>query len=333
MPDIAEIERDPRWLPHALDMQDKRMQFVRITREVLLQPPFLADFKPAGAEGTAWLSFDQVRAMQPDTGPLHFIFHSAFCRSTLLVRALEIEGVSAGLAEPGIIARLAEAGADATSLVKPVCDLLSRPWGQGEAVFVKPTNHANVLIPTLLEARPDARAVLMTNGLAPFLRSVAKRGLMGRRWGRQLYLEMMGYAAMDLGMNAREQFSMTDLQAATVGWFLSQRLFASLLQGSHGERLRVLDGDRFDLDRADTLGAVYDLAGMDVEPETIEAVVDGPRFRSHAKLGGEFAQNEGDSGENAASPIVEEEIVQMQQWIGAVAQQAGLKVPLAQTIF
>lgn len=333
MPNIGEIERDPRWLPHAVDMQGKRMQFVRITREVLSQPPFLADFKPAGAEGTAWLSFDQVRAMQPEAGPLHFIFHSAFCRSTLLVRALEIEGVSAGLAEPGIIARLAEAGDGAASLMKPVCDLLSRPWGEGEAVFVKPTNHANMLIPTLLQARPDARAVLMTNSLAPFLRSVAKRGLMGRRWGRQLYLEMMGYATLDLGMDAREQFSMTDLQAATVGWFLSQRLFASLLQGSHGERLRVLDGDRFDLDRADTLMAVYDLAGMDVEPETIEAVVDGPRFRSHAKLGGDFSKDRGDISESATSPVVEEEIAQMQQWIGAVAQQAGLKVPLAQTLF
>ncbi|MGB3797982.1 MAG: hypothetical protein WA957_16985, partial [Alteraurantiacibacter sp.] len=211
MPEIAEIERDPRWLPHALDIQTQRMQFVRIERSVLSQPPFLADFKPAGTGDEVWLSFDQVKAMRPETWPLHFIFHSAFCRSTLLVRALEIEGVSAGLAEPGIIAQLAGAGAGAASLVKPVCDLLSRPWGQGEAVFVKPTNHANMLIPALLDARPDAQAVLMTNGLAPFLRSVSRRGLMGRRWGRQLYLEMMGYAAMDLGMDAREQFSMTDL--------------------------------------------------------------------------------------------------------------------------
>ena len=331
MPDIADIERDPRWIPHALDMQTQRMQFVRITREVLSQPPFLADFKPASANRAMWLSFDQVKAMRPATGPLHFIFHSAFCRSTLLVRALEIEGVSAGLAEPGIIAQLAGAGAGAASLIKPVCDLLSRPWGQGEAVFVKPTNHANMLIPALLEARPDASAVLMTNALEPFLRSVSRRGLMGRRWGRQLYLEMMGYAGMDLGMDAREQFSMTDLQAATLGWFLSQRLFAGLLAGPHGKRLRVLDGDRFDHDRADTLKAVLELAGIEAVPDRIEAVVDGPRFRSHAKLGGDFVESA--SEPDTAPPIVEEEIAQMRQWITMIAQQAGLKVPLAQTLF
>ncbi len=329
MTDIATIERDPRWLPHALDLAGRRVQFVKMPRETLSQPPFLADFAPATAQDEAWFSFAQVEAMEPETGPLHFIFHTAFCRSTLLVRALEIEGMSAGLAEPGIIARLAGAGDAARSLVKPVCDLLSRPWGDGEAVFVKPTNHANMLIPALLAARPDASAVLMTNDLAPFLRSVARRGLMGRRWGRQLYLELMGYAGMDLGMDAREQFSMTDLQAASVGWFLSQRWFAQLATGPEGQRLRVLDGDRFDADREKTLAAVFDNAGMSVPASTISAVTEGPRFASHAKLGGRFTDTEGEG----VSAIVAEEIEQMRQWTGMIAQQAGLQVPLRQTLF
>lgn len=329
MTDIAKIERDPRWLPHALDLSGKRMQFVKVPRETLSQPPFLADFAPPTAQNEVWLSFAEVEAMEPETGPLHFIFHTAFCRSTLLVRALEIEGTSAGLAEPGIIARLAGAGEAARSLVKPVCDLLSRPWGEGEAVFVKPTNHANTLIPALLAARPEASAVLMTNDLAPFLRSVARRGLMGRRWGRQLYLELMGYAGMDLGMDAREQFSMTDLQAASVGWFLSQRWFARLASGPEGQRLRVLDGDRFDADREKTLAAVFGLAGLSVSGATIAAVTAGPRFASHAKLGGSFADAEGEG----TSAIVAEEIEQMRQWTGMIAQQAGLQVPLRQTLF
>lgn len=333
MADLAEIAADPRWLPHGLDLAGRRVQFVRMERTVLSQPPFLADFQPSGAEGEEWLSFDEVMALEPETGPLHFIFHTAFCRSTLLVRALEIEGTSAGLAEPGILARLAGAGEQAAPLVKPVCDLLSRPWGQGEAVFVKPTNHANRLIPALLAARPDASAVLMTNDLAPFLRSVARRGLLGRRWGRQLYLELMGYAPMNFGMDAREQFSMTDLQAASLGWFLSQRWFAQILSGPEGGRLRVLDGDRFDLERADTLEAVFALAERPVDPERIEQVVDGPRFRNHAKLGGDFAEAKTQGDAQSLSPVVEEEIGQMKEWVGMIAGQAGLTVPLPQTLF
>lgn len=305
------------------------MQFVRVERAALSQPPFLADVQPAGADGEAWLSFAEVESLRPEAGPLHFIFHTAFCRSTLLVRALEFEGLSAGLAEPGIIAQLAGAGEAAQTLVKPVCDLLSRPWSAGEAVFVKPTNHANMLIPALLAARPDAKAVLMTNALAPFLESVAKRGLMGRRWGRQLYIEMMAYAGMDFGMDAREQFKMSDLQAASLGWFLSQRYFAGLLAGPFGKRMRVLDGDRFDLQRADTLEAVFDLTGVTAEVAQVTAMLEGPRFHNHAKLGGAFTQGEG----KGTPAIVTQEIEQMAQWIGMIAQQAGLAVPLRQTLF
>ena len=322
MTDPATIAADPHWLPHTLDMAGGRMLFVKIARDAFTQSGFLADVKPDDAKGAQWVSLADVRAMQPEAGPLHFIFHTAFCRSTLLARAMNIPGTSVGMAEPGILAQIAGAGDAAKDLVKPVCDLLSRPWGEGEAVFVKPTNHANMLIPALLSARPDATAVLMTNPLATFLKSVDKRALMGRRWGRQLYLEVMSYAAMDLGMDAREQFSMTDLQAAGLAWFLSQRMYAMLLASSHGNRLRVLDGDRFALDRADTVEAVLALAGVAHEPADVEKVVDGPLFRKHAKLGGDFSE---DAAQTA--PALEQEIGQVQQWLGMIAEQAGVPIP------
>jgi hypothetical protein len=301
-----------------------------IPREELAKSTFLADRKPQTPEDEAWLPLDDVLAMQPETGKLHFVFHTAFCRSTLLVRALDMPGVSAGLSEPGIIAALVNAGEEGKALVKPVLDLLSRPQGPGEAVFLKPTNHANMLIPDMLGARRDAKAVLLTCGLAPFLRSVLRRGLLGRRWGRQLYLEMMSYAGMDLGLDAREQFSMTDMQAAGLAWLLAQRWFKALLGGGGGDRLRVLDGDCFNAERARTLEAIADLAGLDLPRGRAEEVAGGPLFGEHAKLGGEFPSNEDDK---APAPILEEEIAQVGQWIGMIAEQARLQVPLKQTLF
>ena len=326
MTDAHTIAADASWLPHRIDVETRQVEFLRIPRETLANTGFLSDRDPP-ADQRAMVAWDEVLAMKPEPGQLHFIFHTAFCRSTLLVRAMNLEGTSVGLAEPGILAQLAGAGEAASDLVKPVCDLLARPWGEGEAVFVKPTNHANMLIPALLAARPDATAVLMTNPLASFLRSVDKRALMGRRWGRQLYLEVMSYAGMDLGMDGREQFSMTDLQASALAWFLSQRLFSMLQAGPEGARLRVLDGDRFDLDRADTVEAVLALAGLPIDPQAVERVVDGPLFRSHAKMGGEFAE------EGAAAPAFTQECDQVAQWIGMIAEQAGLAVPVKQTLF
>lgn len=328
MSDPATIAADPQWLPHTLDLAGGRMLFVRISREVFTQSGFLADIDPAKAEGSAWLPLADIKAMQVQAGPLHFIFHTAFCRSTLLARSMNIPGTSVGMAEPGILAQLARAGEAARDLVKPVCDLLSRPWPDCKAVFVKPTNHANMLIPALLAARPDATAVLMTNPLGVFLKAVDKRAIMGRRWGRQLYLEVMSYAGMDLGMDGREQFSMTDLQAAGLAWFLSQRMFAMLVNGPDGDRLRVLDGDRFALDKADTVEAVLELAELDYDPVAIEAVVDGPIFARHAKLGGEFAEVA-----SAMPPALEQEIGQVQQWLDMIASQAGVTIPVKQSLF
>lgn len=328
MSDPATIAADPAWLPHSLDLAGRRLRFVRIARGTFLQSGFLADIDPAQAEENAWLPLDAVRGMAVATGPLHFIFHTAFCRSTLLARALTMPGISVGMAEPGILAQLAAAGEAGRDLVKPVCDLLSRSWGEGEAVFVKPTNHANRLIPALLAARPDACAVLMTNPLESFLQAVDRRAIMGRRWGRQLYLEVMSYAGMDLGMDAREQFSMTDMQAAGLAWFLAQRMFTALVQGPEAERLRVLDGDRFARDRADTVEAVLALAGVQFDRAAVEAVVDGPIFASHAKLGGAF------SGEEASmSSALEQEIGQVREWLGMIADQMGVTIPVKHTLF
>ena len=328
MSDPATIAADPQWLPHTLDWAGGRMLFVRISQDIFTQSGFLADIDPQQAEDRAWIALADVKAMPVQAGPLHFVFHTAFCRSTLLARALNIPGTSVGMAEPGILAQLAGAGEAGRDLVKPVCDLLSRVWPDSKAVFVKPTNHANMLIPALLAARPDATAVLMTNPLASFLKAVDKRALMGRRWGRQLYLEVMGYAGMDLGMDGREQFSMTDLQAAGLAWFLSQRMFTLLAAGPDGQRLRVLDGDRFARAKAETLEAALGLAGLDIDPPAISMAVNSPIFARHAKLGGAFA------GEaTAMPPALEQEIGQVQQWLDMIAQQAGMVIPASHTLF
>ncbi len=308
-------------------MASGRMGFLRLAREQLDGPTFLADRTPGSADHEASVPLGDVLGMAPATGPLHFIFHTAFCRSTLLVRALDLPGISAGLSEPGIIGSLAGAGRQGAPLVKPVLDLLSRRHGDERAVIVKPTNHANMLIPALLDARPDARGVLMTSALDPFLLSVAKRGMMGRRWGRQLYFELMGYAGVDLGMDGPEQFAMTDLQAAGLAWFLNRRYF-SMLRDRYGERLIWLDGDRFDAARAATLLTVSRHFALDLTPERADAVASGDLFSSHAKLGGDFDARRKSETERAASRVTEEEIAQVGEWIGLIARQAGVDLTL-----
>lgn len=296
MTDPKKIAADPSWLPHRIDVARRTVEFMRIERSELGKTGFLADRKPGSQTDVAVISWDDVCAMRVETGSLHFIFHTAFCRSTLLVRALDRPGVCVGLNEPGILASLAGNVEATKPLVKPVLQLLSRAHEPGETVFVKPSNMANMLIPGMLATAPEARAILMSNALPQFLGSVAKRGLLGRRWGRELFLALQSYAGMDFGMSSRELFAMSDMQAAALAWFLGQRWFLLHMQGQvagiSGDRFRSLDGDRFNAERAKTIAAIADFAALEIDQAAAEELAHADVFDEHAKLGGAQAAHE-----------------------------------------
>lgn len=334
MSDFMSIAEDPRWLPHRIDPAAGQVEFLHLDRSRLSEVGFLAD-----REGDRrMVEIAQVRQWRGDPGPVHFIFHTAFCRSTLLVRALEQPGISTGLSEPGIIGSLVSAGATGAGLVGPVVGLLSRPWrrgegdGEDEVVFVKPTNHANSLIPALMEAAPQARAILMTNPMPSFLAAVTRKGMVGRRWARQLYLELMGYAGMDLGMDGREQFAMTDLQAGGLAWLLNQRYFDALAR-RYGDRVRVLDGDRFDAERARTLAAIGAFTRVGIDEDKALAIAAGPAFSHDAKTGGDYMQKAKRDAQATQSAVIEDEIAKVGEWVDLIARQAGLEIPVRQTLF
>lgn len=312
-------------------MATKTVEFLYIARESLSDRGFLADRDPPQSERVT-ISWDDVKAMRPQTGALHFIFHTAFCRSTLLVRAVDAPGVAAGLSEPAIVPSMTNAGADLQAIIGPIVALLSRPWRDGEAVIVKPTNHANMLLPALLRSSPQSRAILMSNPMPSFLRSVARKGLMGRNWARKLFLELQSYAGMDFGMDPRESFAMTDMQTAGLAWFLNQRFFAMLMnnqvQGVSSTRLKVLDGDKFDADRETTLAAALAHWQINTPAGLISSLSQGPVFSQHAKLGGAFSAD----AEQIDDKQLLEEIDQISQWVGLIAKQAGITVPLEQTL-
>lgn len=332
MSDLRTIEGDPSWIPHRLDVQGRSVEFIRVSRAKLADRGFLADRDPPASD-RAVLGWDAVQSMAPAKGTMHLIVHSAFCRSTLLVRALDAPGIVTPFNEPGIVASLVNAGEAGRAMIAPVMALLSRPHAHGEAVVLKPTNHANMIVPEILRHLPDARVLLMTNALPGFLRSVARRGLMGRNWGRKLFLELQSYAGMDFGMDPRASFAMTDLQASGLAWFLNQRFFTLLASGSlpgiARERFAVLDSDRFDAQREATISALFAHFSINAPGDLSASLALSPVFDQHAKLGGNFAPED----EKRLDTVCEEEIGQVAQWVDLIAQQTGINAPVAHTLF
>ena len=143
---------NPAWFPHALDMERRSIEFAQIDRAGLSREAFL-DARMAGSvKATAAATIDALAALTD--GPSHqlaFIFHTAFCCSTLMARALDMPGSSLALKEPDILMglanayRMAKTNAERLQVDKTldlIVRLLARPHQENEQILVKLTNTA-----------------------------------------------------------------------------------------------------------------------------------------------------------------------------------------------
>lgn len=264
-----------------------------------------------------------------EQAPLHFIFHSAFCCSTLMARAFDIEGVAMGLKEPVILNDLSgwkRRGAAPQKLAGVLDDalsLLARPFGPGEAVVVKPSNVVNAFVPAMLTIRPAAKALLMIAPLPVFLGSIARKGMWGRIWVRDLLAKLLSDGIVDLGFEAGDYLKLTDIQAAAVGWLAQQMLFARMVDHFGAERVRTIDSESL-LDKpAEAVAATAALFGLAVDAEAIAA---GPAFTSNSKDGRAFSRGERDSDRMALESAHRDELDKVAVWTKAVAENA--RVPM-----
>lgn len=166
---------DPTWFPFDLDLAAGNVRFLRFGAEVLEQSVFL-DHR------IAWLERNPVDVplaglAVPFATPA-WLFHTSFCCSTLLARALHAAPWVEVLKEPFALRRLADAmhaGQSTGDALPTVVALLARPWHPGSRTVIKPTHAALNLAPALLDATPDSRAVVLHSGLRDFLVSNLKK--------------------------------------------------------------------------------------------------------------------------------------------------------------
>jgi hypothetical protein len=325
MPEIADLISAPDWIPHSLDAANGRLAFARIPPEQREALTFLADFKPDSDADLQWHSLADAVSQAPSGQSVHFLFHSAFCRSTLLVQALDaLPGVS-GLSEPMVLNHLQGVSMQSASpAIGPLCQWLGR---SADSTVLKPSNFANGIIPAMLDQNWGAKGVVLYGELGDFLRSVAKKGLAGRIWGRKQLAHCRAIMPLELGLDEKGYFELSDLQCAAVAWLMQMRQFTDLLQ-KRPEQLRSLASNHFIAHKAETILACANWLGLEVSADDATAVAEGPLFASHAKLGGDYAAVQAEQSKAAESAVVEEEIAQIEQWIGVIMQQLRIALPL-----
>ncbi len=337
MDEAATLAADAEWFPHRIDLGQGAMHFVRLTRGDHRAATFIDDQYIGEGRGRRALPLASVapHALALPPAGMHFIFHSAFCCSTLLARAVDIEGTSMGLKEPLALADLAEAALATRSperfraSLQVLLNLLARPFGAGETAIVKPTNVANPLIGQMLALRPEAKALLLYSPLPDYLRSIAKKGLFGRTWARRLLASLLRMPEYDAGFSEAERWEHSDLQVAALAWLQQQAQFARLLREQPRGRLASLDSKTLLADPERTMAGVSALFGLGLDPGQVSAIAWGPIFASDSKRHDQKFDAERRAEEHARTEAAHgEEIAMVVKWAEAVAAHVGVPLRL-----
>jgi hypothetical protein len=294
MAGVSELVADPSWLPDGYDPARDVVRFARVDREALKREAFLDGRMAASVQERAEAPFAEVAATVERSSPPPppaFLFHSSFCCSTLLARALDAPGRTLALKEPNVLLDLANAlrvqerfrrdVAQFDRAVGVVFSLLARPHAEGERVLVKPTNTASTLLAFALKR--GARCLLLYGGLRDFLISILKKGEEGRSFVRGQYnifaLDGGGLSAIP----ARQAMTFTDLQVATIVWRHQVEQFHRALASGDG-RLVSLDFRILLAEPARTLKGAARHLELGIPDASLDAVAKGEIFARDAKF-------------------------------------------------
>ncbi len=321
-----EAALDPSWLPHTYDAAGSNLTSVFVTREDHGNLMFLSDehFKDRFRKVTFPASEIAARVSEAPEAPIHFIFHTSFCCSTLMLKALDVPGRSFGLREPDVLINLANRfirtdDASNRERLRLVLRLLARPFEPGESIIVKPTNFANRLALPVLEMSTGSRAVLLYSDARTLLRSILKRGMWGRIWGRKLFQSESRWSSLDFGFSPDEAFVLTDLQALGLGWLMRMHHFGELAR-KMGERVTLIDSADFLADPSQTLQRISRLFELDLDQAAIDGIVNGPTFARHSKFSERgYGRAERTADHTAAEAAHHEELEMVVKWVETVA--------------
>lgn len=325
---IEAAMREPDWLPHRYDPGHDAVHLIHASRDARRRATFLTDAELGPRQPLVVRRRDAVLAASPS--PLHFVFHSAYCCSTLIARALDRSGNATSLKEPQILNDLVgwrHRGGASSHVGQVLSDslrLLARPFVEGEAVVLKPSNVVNGLAEAMLLATPNARAILLYAPLDAFVTSIARKGMWGRLWVRDLLSKQLADGLIDLGFAPSDYLLHTDLQVAAVGWLAQQALFGRLA-ATYPQRVRILDSEELIAAPAATMARVASLFDLALDATEIDAIV-AEEFSRDAKSGSRFVEGRRERDKSTGESLHADEIEKVVTWAMAVADQAGVEI-------
>jgi hypothetical protein len=328
------IAADAGWLAHRYDPVADAFHFLQVSREEQNAALFLTDdCLPSGREIKPIARTLAVSAVS-SPAPLRYIFHSAFCCSTLLARALNQAGLAMSLKEPVVLNDLIgwrrRGGTDSDVLcgLDGALTVMARPFDPQESVVIKPSNVATAFAGAMLDLRSDSTAVILYAPLRAYVGSIARKGLFGRLWVRELFAGFRQDKLIGLGLDPADDLKLTDLQVAAIGWLAQHALFTGLLARLGPKRVRSLNSETLIAQPDDVLRRLFDHFGWSSQSHRVAAIATGPEFHRHSKTDAVFGQIDRQREQIESEALHADEIDKIMVWAEFIAGQNGIEMTL-----
>ena len=288
------IVSDERWFPFDFDPRSASVNFVETDWNVLAAQPFLDmrwDVRMARRERAALTELNGNPALGENIPDLNFIWHTGFCCSTLLARAITARGCNLSLCEPKILADLADlkrAGMflldrALAELPRTALRLLARSAGHAQTT-VKTAPAANYLLPEAAHLSAGKMLFLFSD-CRSFVISIARLGDDGWRYVRHMFATLLRSGHLGAEWSGPRLWDLSDLEVAAFVWHLQMDEFLRNWRLMGEDRARSLDCDAFLAAPEETLARLNEFFGLGLSPEAISTTVTGPLFHRKAKGG------------------------------------------------
>ena len=279
---------DPHWFPDAFDAKANTVLMTKANRDDLAFVAFLDERWDRSGLQQKTVPVSQLSNFPPPFTHPRFIWHTAFCCSTLLARCLDKPGANLSLREPTTLMSVAnlkrmQGERASNSVLKLFLDTLGRGFVDNECVTIKPTNIVNNLIGDVMRAHQNSKHVLLISSLKSFIISIAKKGEGGRAFARKLFtiFAMDGHPVGQ--MDQRQLMQMSDLQIAALVWHMQIANFLEVTQIGGPSRVAWLDGDVFVNSPEKILKKVDSFLELNLGSDHILATIQGPLFKKDSK--------------------------------------------------
>ena len=290
----SDLLTEARWFPDVFDARRGEVRFVATDRAALSRQNFL-DWRWKHGRGEERLgnAAALVERLPEEKPAPTIIWHTGFCCSTLLAKALDRADRNLTLCEPQALVHLADAKRQGLTTRDPLSSaprllihLLSRGFTAGERITLKPAPAANTLVREAAQ-HTSGQMLFLYSDCRSFLVSVWKLGEEGRKYVRGLFLVLLADGHPQSQWPVPKLLALSDLELAGMVWHMQIAEF--LRNWPLVERGASLDCDVLLSEPCETLCRVDEFFALNLGREHVEELLVGPRplFARNAKTGEE----------------------------------------------